>query len=112
MSDKRAASKAYKERTVVGGVYTITNTANGKYLIGHAANLASVRNRFQFAVTTGSAVDPRVRNDWAAFGAQAFRLDVLEELEQRADQSPAEFMADLEALEQMLRATLDPALAY
>ncbi|HEX8982367.1 MAG TPA: GIY-YIG nuclease family protein [Ktedonobacterales bacterium] len=112
MTDKKAASRAYKERKVVGCVYTITNTANGKYIVGHTANLDGIRNRFQFAVTTGSAVDPRMRADWALYGAQAFRLDTLEELEQRPDQSPAEFAADLEALEQMLRASLDPALSY
>ena len=112
MTDKKAASRAYKERKVVGGVYTITNTVNGKYIVGHTANLDGIRNRFQFAVTTGSAVDPRMRADWAQHGAQSFRLDTLEELEQRADQSPAEFATDLEALEQMLRATLDPALTY
>lgn len=112
MSGRRDASKAYKERKLVGGIYTITNTVNGKYILGHAANLESVRNRFQFAVTTGSTVDPRARSDWAEFGAQAFRLDVLEELEQRPDQSEAEFKADLQALEQIVGATLDPTLAY
>lgn len=86
-------------------MYTITNTVNGKYLIGHAADLASVRNRFQFAVTTGSTVDPRLR-------ASAFTLDVLEELEQRPDQSQAEFMDDLRALQALLRATLDPSKEY
>lgn len=112
MTSKRDATKAYKERKVVGGVYMITNTVNGKYILGHAANLEGVRNRFQFAVTTGAAVDPRARVDWMKDGAQAFRLDVLEELEQQPDQSDAAFMADLQALEQMVGATLDPALAY
>ncbi len=112
MSARRDATRAYKERKMVGGVYTITNTVNGKYILGHAANLDGVRNRFQFSVTTGSTIDPRMRSDWAKFGAQSFRLDVLEELEQRVDQSQAEFMADLQALEQMVGATLDPALAY
>lgn len=93
-------------------MYTITNTVNGKYLIGHAADLASVRNRFQFAATTGATADPRLRDDWAALGASAFALDVLEELEQRPDQSQPEFMDDLRALEALLRAGLDPAKAY
>jgi hypothetical protein len=110
--NRREISKQYKDRKLHGGVYTITNTANGKYLIGHAAGLASVRNRFQFAVMTGSTVDPRLRDDWKALGASVFRLDVLEELEQRPDQSQAEFMADLRALEELLRATLDPSKEY
>ena len=110
--DRREISKQYRDRKLRGGVYTITNTENGKYLIGHAADLASVRNRFQFAVTTGATVDPRLREDWQAQGAGAFTLDVLEELEQRPDQSQAEFMDDLRALEELLRASLDPSREY
>ena len=110
--DRRQFSKQYRDRRLHGGVYTITNSVNGKYLIGHSADLASMRNRFQFAVTTGATVDPRLRDDWAGMGAQAFALDVLEELDQRPGQSHAEFMDDLRALETLLHASLDPAKAY
>lgn len=112
MNKRKEISKEYKERKRIGGVYTITNSVSGKYLIGHAADLASVRNRFQFAVTTGSTVDPRLRDDWNALGAQAFRLDILEELEQQPEQSQASFMDDLKTLEQLRRANLDAALEY
>jgi hypothetical protein len=112
MSTRRDISREYKERRLHGGVYTITNTVNGKYLIGHAADLASMRNRFQFAVTTGSAVDPRLRADWVEMGAAAFRLDVLEEIEQQPEQSQADFLDDLQTLEQLLRARLDASKAY
>jgi|SRR5579885_817696 hypothetical protein len=109
---RREISKEYKERRQLGGVYTITNTVNGRYIIGHTADLAGIRNRFQFSVTTGSTVDHRLRADWQTLGGQAFRLDILEELEQQPDQSNADFMADLQALEQLLRANLDAAKAY
>ena len=112
MSDRKALSKGYKERKLAGGVYLIRNSRNGRYLIGHAIDLASMRNRFQFAATTGSAVDPRVRADWAAFGAQAFTLDILEELEQGPEQTRAQFEADLVALEQLRRADLEPSQEY
>ena len=112
MSSRREISRTYKERTLHGGVYTITNTVNDKYLIGHAADLASARNRFQFAVMTGATVDPRVRQDWEALGAHAFTLEIREELEQKPDQSQADFLEDLKMLEQLWRATLDPAKAY
>ncbi|SRR5216683_7781661 len=102
----------YKERKIVGGVYTITNTSNGKYLISHAVNLQSVRNHFQFAITTGSTVHPRLQKDWQALGPQAFKLEILEELEQNPEQSQAEFMDDLKMLEQLRRANLDAAKEY
>jgi hypothetical protein len=109
---RREISKAYKDRKLQGGVYIITNTQNSKYLIGHAADLASVRNRFQFAVTTGSAVDLRLRQDWETFGPSAFTLDVLETLEQRPEQSRADFLDDLKTLEQLARADRDVANSY
>jgi len=40
-------------------------------------------------------------------GAKAFTLEVLEELEQKPEQSQAEFMDDLKTLEQLWRGNLD-----
>lgn len=102
----------YKSRKLHGGVYTITNTTNGKYLIGHAANLKSVQNRFQFAVSTGSTVHPKMQKEWITLGAQAFKLEILEELVQKDDQSPEEFMDELKTLEQLWRTQLDAAKEY
>jgi hypothetical protein len=110
MSDRRTLSKSYKERRMVGGVYLIRNTRNGRYILGHALDLASARNRFQFAVSTNAAVDMRVRTDWAACGPDAFAFEVLEE--QGQDQTRAQFTDDLVVLEDLRRADLDPALAY
>jgi hypothetical protein len=112
MKRRKEISNEYKAHKLYGGVYTITNTINGKYLIGYAANLKSIQNRFQFAITTGSTVHPKLQKDWEEFGAQVFTLEVLEELEQKPDQSEAEFMEDLKTLEQLCRANLDKSKAY
>jgi|SRR5579884_2723931 len=112
MDKRKDLIKAYKERKLVGGVYKITNTLNGKYMTGHAADLQSVRNHFQFALATGSTIHPKLQKDWQEFGAQAFTLEVLEELEQKPGQSQAEFMDDLKTLEQLLRANLDTSMEY
>ncbi len=112
MNRRKEIINEYKERNLCGGVYTITNTLNGKYLIGHAANLKSVQNHFQFAVTTGSTFHPKLRKDWKELGSQAFTLEVLEELEQKPEQSQAEFMDDLKTLEQLWSATLDASKEY
>ena len=112
MKRRKEIINAYKERKLCGGVYMITNTLSGKYLIGHAANLKSVQNRFQFAITTGSTVHPKLRKDWDESGARAFTLEVLEELEQKSEQSQAEFMDDLKTLEQLWRANLDASKEY
>ena len=112
MNTRREISKQYKARKLHGAVYTITNTVNGKYLIDHAADLASLRNRFQFSATSGSTVHPKLRKDWQELGAKAFVLDVLEELEQGPDQSQADFLEDLKTLEQLWRANLDASKEY
>jgi hypothetical protein len=112
MDRRRALSRAYRERERRGGVYRIVNTANARYLLDHTLDVASVRNRFEFAVTTGSAVHPRLRQDWHAHGPSAFTLEVLDELTQAPDQSQADFVADLEALEQLWRAQFDATQAY
>lgn len=112
MDRRKAIINEYKERKLCGGVYMITNTLNGKYLIGHAADLKSVQSRFQFAITTGSTLHPKLKKDWDELGAQAFTLEVLEELKQKPDQSQAEFMKDLQTLEQLWRANFDETKAY
>lgn len=112
MNRRKEILNEYKSRKSCGGVYTITNTLNGKYLIGYAANLKSVQNHFQFAVMTGSTLHPKLQKDWNELGAQAFTLRVLEELEQKTSQSHAEFMDDLKTLEQLWRANLDASKEY
>ena len=112
MNGRKEISNEYKARKLYGGVYTITNRINGKYVIGYVANLKSIQNRFQFAITTGSTVHPKLQKDWEEFGAQVFTLEVLEELEQKPDQSQAEFMEDLKTLEQLCRANLDESKEY
>ena len=112
MNRRKEINDEYKARKLYGGVYTITNTLSGKYLIGYAANLKSIQNRFQFAITSGSTVHPKLQKDWEKFGAQVFTLEVLEELEQKPGQSQAEFMEDLKTLEQLCRANLDKSKEY
>jgi hypothetical protein len=112
MNRRKEINTEYKARKLYGGVYTITNTMSGKYLIGHTSNLKSIQNRFQFAITSGSTVHPKLQKDWEEFGVQMFTLEVLEELEQKPDQSQAEFIDDLKTLEQLCRANLDESKEY
>lgn len=112
MSTRKEKINQYKERKIIGAVYTITNTKSGKYLIGHAANVQSVKNRFQFALMTGSTLHPKLQKDWQELGAQAFTLTILEELEQKPNQTHADFMDELQTLEEMWLANLDASQAY
>jgi hypothetical protein len=112
VSQRKELRRAYKERRQRGGIYTITNSRNGRYLLCHTADMSSAENRFQFAVSTGSTVDPRVRRDWEEYGAEAFIFTALEEVEQGPEQSHADFLSDLTTLEALWRANLDSAKEY
>ncbi|HYX51753.1 MAG TPA: GIY-YIG nuclease family protein [Ktedonobacteraceae bacterium] len=112
MNRRKEINSEYKARKLIGGVYTITNTVNGKYLIGYTANLKSMQNRFQFAITTGSTVHPKLQKDWEEYGSQVFKFEVVEELEQKPDQSQGDFIEDLKTLEQMCRTNLDESKEY
>ena len=102
----------YKRRKLQGGVYKITNTLNGKYLLGHTTNVKSVQNRFAFALATGSTLHYKLKKDWQELGAQTFTFEILEELEQQANQSQAEFLEELKTLEQLCQTNLDVSRAY
>ncbi len=112
MNRKKEIIKEYKERKLHGGVYKITNRLNGKYLVEHTANLESAQNRFQSSVIIGGTFHFKLKKDWQELGAQAFEIEVLEELEQRPDQSQADFMIELQTLEQLARANLNPSHEY
>ncbi|HEX2915035.1 MAG TPA: GIY-YIG nuclease family protein [Chloroflexia bacterium] len=114
MNRRKEIMKEYKERKLHGGVFKISNRVNGKYFIDRSANLESIYSRFQFSVNTGGIFEYKLKKDWQEFGAQAFELEVVEELIQRPDQSEAEFMGELKTLEELWRANsnLNPADEY
>ena len=112
MNRKKELLREYKERKPVGGVYRIVNEASGKYVIDRTANLKSIQNRFEFSQKMGSPTHLQLKKDWDAQGGQAFKLEILEEVEQREDQGQAQFMDELKTLEQLYRANFDPAKEY
>jgi len=95
-------------------VYAFRNTRNGKVLIGSALNLASMRNKLEFARSTNSpgALDLRLRKDIEAYGVDAFELGILESLQPSPEQSDAEIRKELDTLEQLHRENIDPVLLY
>lgn len=109
---KKQISMEYKDRQIVGGVYAIKNTVNGKYFISSACNISSPKNQFQFAVKTDSCVKPLLSDDWNNYGSQSFIFEVLEELEKKAGQTQKEFLKDLKTLEEMWYEKMNSSLSY
>lgn len=109
MDDKqkrRELSRAYRERPVTGGVYTITNRETGRVLLLSGLDLQGCRNRFDFSVSVGSCVQNQLKADWSTYGAKAFSFDVLEEIEKKAEQTDKEFREDISVLEELWREKL------
>ena len=95
---KKELLAAYKARTVVGGVCAIRNGVTGRVLLYAAPNPEGQRNRFAFSVSTDTCIQTALAADWREHGGDSFDFQVLEELEQGAEQTDREFRADLEAL--------------
>ena len=113
-SRRKALREQFDQSRPEAGVYRIVNTRTNRALLGSATNLAAVRNRLEFARSTGSfgALDHRLVPDARSYGIDAFTLDVLEVLTPRPEMTPAALRADLEVLEDLWREKLDPALLY
>ena len=112
MDRRKELINEYKGRKLSGGVFKITNTITGNYMLNHAIDLQGSQNLFDFSVATGSCVNTKVQKDWKEFGGKAFAFEVLEEIEINEDQSLKEFKEDLKALEQLWRERLDPSKEY
>ena len=111
---RRVLKEQFEQAVPQVGLYRIRNLRTGRLLLGSTTNLAGVRNRFEFALATGSgaALDHRLRSDIASFGLDALVFDVLDILDVRPTMSREEVAADLATLEALWREKTDPALLY
>ena len=108
-ADRRRELRAqYEQRRVEAGVYAVRNAVTGRVLIGSTTDIGAVRNRLEFAQTTGtsSVFDHRLAADVREFGIGAFALDVLDELDVKPGTTPDDVRADLAALETLWREKL------
>ncbi|MCX6001776.1 MAG: GIY-YIG nuclease family protein [Chloroflexi bacterium] len=112
MDRRKTLINEYKQGKIIGGIYRVTNTRNGMYLLDHATNLQSKQNSFNFMVSSGSCLDYRLKEDLTAFGDKAFIFEILEALEKKKEQTRDEFVDDLKMLEQLWSEKLDSSTRY
>jgi hypothetical protein len=95
----------YAQTKPEAGVYRITHAATGTTIVRSSANLASARNRFDFAVAQKSAgaLDQSLKRDVLAHGFDALAFEVLEAIQPAEDATPEQIAADLKVLEQLWR---------
>jgi hypothetical protein len=112
MDRRKTLINEYKQGKITGGIYRVTNTRNGMYLLGHAVNLQAKQNSYNFMVSTGSCLDYRLKKDLAAFGGKVFIFEILEALDKKEEQTQDEFTDDLKMLEQLWSEKLDSSTRY
>ena len=98
---KKEMQEQYKEREIIGGVYAIRNTQNNKLLVDAATDIQGSRNRFEFAVKTGSCIHPKLQSDWTEQNGKYFSFEILDELRKGDTQSQKEFKADVELMKEL-----------
>jgi len=83
-ADRKAAIAAYKERKVTGGVYAARCTATGEVWVGWWPNVATLQNRIWFTLRQGNHPNPGLQAAWRQHGAEQFRFDILEAMDEEA----------------------------
>ena len=79
--DRKAAIAAYKERKAAPGVFAVRCPATGEVWVGHAPDLATIRNRIWFALDHGSHRAPGLQAAWNTHGAAGFGFEELERID-------------------------------
>jgi hypothetical protein len=70
----------YQQRPRRMGIYQICNLDNGKIFIGSSYNLHGALNKETFLLNTGLHSITGLQEEWNAYGENAFRLDILDEI--------------------------------
>ena len=76
--DRKAKIREYKERRRPIGLFRVLNNANGKQLIGSAADVPAMLNRQQAQLRLGAHPNAQLQADWNAFGSDAFVFETLD----------------------------------
>jgi hypothetical protein len=109
---KREIVNEYKQRKTKGGVYKVTNTANGRYMLKAEVDLQSFQNRFDFAQRMKGCLHPKMQKDHKEYGSEVFELEFLEEVEKKEDESDMGFRDRLKRMEEAWAEKFDKEKAY
>jgi hypothetical protein len=108
MSSKSEMKREYKEMPVEAGIFLITNTANGKVLLGSSTNLRGPLNKHRFMLSSRSHTNAALQRDWDTLGRDAFRFEIVAVIKPKPDDPTFSLRVELEALEEAWIAKLQP----
>ena len=67
----------------VAGIYTLTNTINGKMYVGYTTDLYTRDKKHLSELRSNTHPNAHLQNAWNKYGESAFEFDSLEECEER-----------------------------
>ncbi|NLT36364.1 MAG: GIY-YIG nuclease family protein [Gaiellales bacterium] len=108
--DKKRLKEEFKNRKQTAGVFTITNTTNGRVFLGSCLDADRPLRRIQFELELGSFSfnNPELQEDFMAHGKESFHFEVVETVAE-SEEKPEEA---LERLEEKHLARLDRSNTY
>ncbi|SIQ08624.1 GIY-YIG nuclease family protein [Bosea sp. TND4EK4] len=77
---RKAAITAYKERKNAPGLFLITCSPTQERWLGHAPDLATIRNRIWFTLRNGTHRHASLQAAWGAHGEAQFGFEEVERL--------------------------------
>jgi hypothetical protein len=80
MKTRKELLEEYKQMKPIMGVYSITNTTNGKKLVEGSINIAAIWNRSRFELNNGTHANTGLQKDWTMLGEDAFSFEILSEI--------------------------------
>ncbi|MBP0580200.1 GIY-YIG nuclease family protein [Labrys sp. LIt4] len=79
--ERKAVVDAYKKRKIAAGIYAVRCAETGDCWVGRAPDLSKIRNRLWFTLGQGVSLNQALQTAWKKHGEHAFRLEIVEELE-------------------------------
>ncbi len=78
---RKAASREFKERKPIRGVFAVRSTTTGRAWVGSFPNLEAMRNRLWFTLGQGAHRDRALQKEWDAHGEGALEFEILEKFD-------------------------------
>lgn len=107
MNNRKEIIREYKENPPPAGIFKITNTANGKIMIGKGINVQGRINSNMAQLRFGSHRNSELQEDWKKYGPEVFSFEVLDCLEEDVSH-PERQNEELDALEELWLDKLKP----
>jgi group I intron endonuclease len=85
MKSKQEIKREYRERQKPAGIFRITNTVNGKVLLGSSLNLEGPLNSHKFMLSIGRHRNELLQKEWNEYGADKFVFEILEVVKVKDD---------------------------